>query len=205
MVVARLNRYLPVNGHVVIDCSLLTVVDLVVLALARSSGRDRLQYSDRCWPRLDCSRHDRLRLRPLSVSVRAFASISSSGGSPGPLAEAIPLTTLVTACGHFCPLTACGQWREDGEPGMSNRRVWRRLLSPRLLLSLVRLLVSPLFVRHAVAAFLPAVLDLARSFLRPGRICFPGSGCGLGGRDCSCIWRVGSAVPFSFRCRSSHW
>ena len=65
--------------------------------------------------------------------------------------------------------------------------------------------VSPLFVRRAVAAFLPAVLDLARSFLRPGGICFSRSGCGLGGHDCSCFWRVGSAVPFSLRCGSSHW
>ena len=30
--------------------------------------------------------------------------------------------------------------------------------------------VSPLFVRRAVAAFPPALLDLARSFLRPGGI-----------------------------------
>ena len=35
VVVARLDRYLPVNGHVVIDCGLLTAVDLVVLTLAR--------------------------------------------------------------------------------------------------------------------------------------------------------------------------
>ena len=38
MVVARLNHYLPVNDHVVIDCGLLTAVDLVVLALARCPG-----------------------------------------------------------------------------------------------------------------------------------------------------------------------
>ena len=38
MVVACLGRYLPVNGNVVIDCGLLTAVDLVVLALARCPG-----------------------------------------------------------------------------------------------------------------------------------------------------------------------
>ena len=54
--------------------------------------------------------------------------------------HAIPLAALVPACGHFCPLTARGQWREDYESGVSNRRVWRRWLSPRLLLSLDRLL-----------------------------------------------------------------
>ena len=58
--------------------------------------------------------------------------------------HAIILAALVPACGHesshFCPLTARGQWREDDEQGVSNRRVWRRWLSPRLLLSLDRLL-----------------------------------------------------------------
>ena len=38
VVVARLDCYLPMNGHVVIDCGLLTAVDLVVLALARCPG-----------------------------------------------------------------------------------------------------------------------------------------------------------------------
>ena len=64
VVVARLNRYLPVNGHVVIDCGLLTAVDLVVLALARSPG---VTGSGVC---------------PLSVLVRAFTSICSSGSLP---------------------------------------------------------------------------------------------------------------------------
>ena len=58
--------------------------------------------------------------------------------------HAIPLVILVTACGLvddlLPPLTVRGQRREDGEPDLSNRRVWRRLLSPRLLLSLKRLL-----------------------------------------------------------------
>ena len=36
--IARLDRYLPMNGHVVIDCGLLTAVDLAVLALARCLG-----------------------------------------------------------------------------------------------------------------------------------------------------------------------
>ena len=43
---------------------------------------------------------------------------------------AIPLTAFVSDCGHesghFCLLNACGQWRENDEPGVSNRRVWRR-------------------------------------------------------------------------------
>ena len=38
------------------------------------------------------------------------------------------------------PLTVCGQRRKDGKPDVSSRRVWRRLLSPRLLLALMRLL-----------------------------------------------------------------
>ena len=52
----------------------------------------------------------------------------------------IPLAALVTACGHVCdlppPLTARDQRREDGEPDVRSRRVWRLWLSPRLLLSL---------------------------------------------------------------------
>ena len=32
VVVARLDRYLPVNGHVVIDCVLLTAVDLLCVS-----------------------------------------------------------------------------------------------------------------------------------------------------------------------------
>ena len=58
--------------------------------------------------------------------------------------HAIPLAALVTACGHVCdlspPLTARDQRREDGEPDVRCRRVWRLWLSPRLLLSLRRLL-----------------------------------------------------------------
>ena len=38
VVVAHLNRYLPMTGHVVIDCGLLTAVDLVVLGLAECPG-----------------------------------------------------------------------------------------------------------------------------------------------------------------------
>ena len=44
--------------------------------------------------------------------------------------HAIPLSTLVTARGHVCglllPLTARGERREDGEPDVSGRKVWRR-------------------------------------------------------------------------------
>ena len=58
--------------------------------------------------------------------------------------HAISLVVLVTARGLvddlLPPLTVHGQRREDGEPDVSGRRVWRRLLSPRLLLSLKRVL-----------------------------------------------------------------
>ena len=58
--------------------------------------------------------------------------------------HAISLAALVTARGHVLglppPLTARDQRREDDEPDVSNRSVWRLLLSPRLLLSLRRLL-----------------------------------------------------------------
>ena len=58
--------------------------------------------------------------------------------------HAVPLAALVTARGHVCdlllPLTARDQRREDSEPDVRCRRVWRLYLSPRLLLSLRRLL-----------------------------------------------------------------
>ena len=58
--------------------------------------------------------------------------------------HAISLVVLVTARGlvdDLLPaLTVHGQRREDGEPDVSSRRVWRQFLSPRLLLSLKRLL-----------------------------------------------------------------
>ena len=58
--------------------------------------------------------------------------------------HAIPLVALVTARGRvgdlLPPLTTRDQRREDGEPDVRCRRVWRLFLSPRLLLSLKRLL-----------------------------------------------------------------
>ena len=89
--------------------------------------------------------------------------------------HAIPLAALVTACGYFC------QWREDDEPGVSNRRVWRLWLSPRLLLSLDRLLQSPPLVGRTVAAFPPAVQDLARFFLNLAGFAYQGVVAGLAG------------------------
>ena len=84
--------------------------------------------------------------------------------------HAIPLAALVTARGHVCglfpPLTACDQRRVDDEPDVSDRRVWIRWLSPRLLSSLKRLLQLLLLLGVATVAALPSVVqDLARFFL----------------------------------------
>ena len=82
MVVARLDRNLPVNGHVMIDCGLLTAVYLVVLALARCpgvTGCGILTAAGLAWTALGVSGCG---FCPLSVSVGAFASICSSGRSP---------------------------------------------------------------------------------------------------------------------------
>ena len=81
MVSARLDRYFPVNGHVVIECGLLTAVDLVVLALARCpgvTGCGILTAAGLAW---DCSRRDRLWLLPAiglggSVCVHMFVGRS---------------------------------------------------------------------------------------------------------------------------------
>ena len=82
VVIAHLNHYLPVNSHVVIDCGLLTAVDLVVLALARCpgvSGCGILTAAGLAWTALGVTGCG---FCLLSVSVRAFASICSSGSSP---------------------------------------------------------------------------------------------------------------------------
>ena len=82
MVIARLDRYLPVNGHVAIDWGLLTAIDLVVLALARCrgvTGCGLLTAAGLAGTVLSvtgCS------FCPLSVSVGAFAFTCSSGRSP---------------------------------------------------------------------------------------------------------------------------
>ena len=58
--------------------------------------------------------------------------------------RAIPLVALIIAHGHvgdlLPPLIARDQKREDGEPDVRGRKVWRLFLSPRLLLSLKSLL-----------------------------------------------------------------
>ena len=57
--------------------------------------------------------------------------------------HAIPHAALVAnghVCGLFPPLTARDQRRVDDDPDVSDMRVWRLWLSPRLLLSPRRLL-----------------------------------------------------------------
>ena len=91
--------------------------------LSRSRG-DRSRY----WSRRDRSQRDRSRSSDRYRSYRQCARSPARRGNRG---HAISLVVLVTVR---------GQRREDGEPDVSGRRVWRRLLSPRLLLSLKRLL-----------------------------------------------------------------
>ena len=71
-------------------------------------------------------------------------SVRVSPALRGARGHAISLVVLVTVrClmdNLLPPLTIPGQRREDGEPDVSGRSVWRQLLSPRLLLSLERLL-----------------------------------------------------------------
>ena len=127
------------------------------------SGRDRLRSSDRC---RDRSQHDRSRLLPafgLGGSVRIHMFVGEVAVTQFLLPPA-----LVTACGHecglFCPLTARGQWREYDEPGVSNRRVWRWWLSPRLLLSLDRLLLWPLFLWGVLQQFSRLLCKISPGF-----------------------------------------
>ena len=88
------------------------------------SRRDRSRSSDRYRSRRQRSRS------PARQGARSDYSRSRDlpGRSRGPVDDLLP------------PLTVRGQRRGDGEPDVSSRRVWRRLLSPRILLSLRRLL-----------------------------------------------------------------
>ena len=77
MVVARLDRYPPVNGRVVIDCGLRTAVDLVVLTLARCPGVTScgiLTAAGLTWTALGVTGCG---FCPLSVSVGAFGRLRS--------------------------------------------------------------------------------------------------------------------------------
>ena len=145
VVVARLDRYLPMSGHVV------TAVDLVVLALARClgvSGCGLMTAAVLAGTALNVTGLGLLPAVGLGGSVRVPMFVGEVAVTAR--SQAIPIATLMPACdhesGHFCPLSACGQWREDNEPGVSNRRVWRRWLYRRLLLSLDRLLQWLLFL-----------------------------------------------------------
>ena len=97
------------------------------------SRRDRSQSSDRYRPRQDRSRssdhywsrqkHSR---SPARRGIRGDHSQSRDPPASG------------HGCSRHSPLTVRGQGIEAGEPDVSNGRVWRRCLSPRLLLSLER-------------------------------------------------------------------
>ena len=101
---------------------------------SRSRG-DRSRSSDRYRSRRDRSRS--------SDCYRSRRQRSRSLAHRGARGHAISLVVLVTTrdlVDDLLPLTVRGQRREDDEPDVSGRRVWRWLLSPRLLLSLKWLL-----------------------------------------------------------------
>ena len=91
---------------------------------SRSSDRSR---SRRVLSRRDHSRRDRSRSSDRYRSRRQRARSPSRQEARG---HAIFLVVLVTAHDlvddHLPPLTVRGQRREDGEPDVSSRRVWRR-------------------------------------------------------------------------------
>ena len=125
----RLDRCPPTSGHGVTGRGLWTAPGRVAFALALGEtafdvpGRGLLTATGRA---------DSIRVPLLAGEV----AVTICG-------HTIPLAALVTARGHVRslppPLTTRGHGREDGEPDLSSRSVWRRLLSPRLLLSLGRL------------------------------------------------------------------
>ena len=73
---------------------------------------------------------------------------------------AIPLAVFVTASGHGggrCSLSASGMGSAAGEPGVRCGRVWGRLLSPSLLLSLKCGCSVSSLVGSAASSLLPVV------------------------------------------------
>ena len=135
----RLDRCPPASGHGVTSRGLRTAPSRVAFALALGeTGHD---------PRIDTG------LAETAFDVPGRCLLTATGRADSvcvPLlagevavtirGHAIPLAALVTARGLPPPLPTRGHGREDGESDVSSRSVWRRLLSPRLLLSLRRLL-----------------------------------------------------------------
>ena len=140
---SRLDRCPPANGRDVLGLGVRTAPDHIAFALGLGEiGRD---------PRIATG----LSATALDVTGRVLRTATDPIDSiRDPLlvgevivtvrCHAIPLATLVTARGHVCglfpPLTAHDQRRVDDEPDVSDGRVWRQRLSPRLLSSLKRLL-----------------------------------------------------------------
>ena len=133
-----LDRCSSANSRDVIDLGLRTAPDRVAFALGLGEiGRDPLIATGLAATALVLqtaadhvdSIRDLLLVGEVVVTVRGHS---------------IPLAALVTACGHVCglfpPLATSNQRRVDDEPDVSDKRVWRRWLSSRLLLSLKRLL-----------------------------------------------------------------
>ena len=112
------------------------------LERSRSSDRSRSRRV-RSHSRGDRSHRDRSRRDRSRSSDRYRSRQQRSPARRGARGHAISLIGLVTArclvVDPLSPLTVRSQGREDGKPDVSNRRVQRRSMSPRLLLSLRRL------------------------------------------------------------------
>ena len=134
----RLDRCPPASGH-----GLRTDPGRVAFALdLGETGHDPRIYTGLAKTAFDVPGHGLLTTTGRADSIRVpllagEVAVTANG-------HAIPLAALVTTRGHVRgippPLTACGHGREDKEPDVSNRSIWRRSLSPRLLLSLGHLL-----------------------------------------------------------------
>ena len=204
---SRLDRCPPANGCNVIGLGLRTAPDHVAFALGLGEiGRD---------PRIATG----LAATALDVTGRVLQTATNDVDSiRDPLlvgevvvtirGHAVPLAALVTARGHVCglfpPLTARDRRRVGDELDVSDKRVWRRWLSPRLLSSLKRLASSSSSCWGCYCSSASVCCSGSRQVLfEPGGILFPWSGWRCCGRGCSCIWSGGSAVPFDSRWRSS--
>ena len=174
--------------------ALVTSPVVLVFALLTASGQERRRRaSSRSLSSRERSRRDRSRSSDSSRSRRdprmatglaeiafnvidcGLQTVTDCDNSTRDLllVEEVAVTVRGHVRGLLPPLTARDQRREDGVPDLRSKRVWRQLLSPRLLLSLRRLLQWLLLLEELCSSASICCAGSRQVFSKPGRILFP--------------------------------